>query len=146
MTTEFDGGPLKGEFLGTGKTVNTMAKQLASFASEVTRCADRTRYRGYRDLWEDLHDHIIADSRTHEESSRSSPRRGGVLGAENASLVAEYRLTIKPAAKELDRWPDKVVSRGAVKSRSTRIRGRPSGANNSEGRRSVGRSEKVTRE
>ena len=35
MTTEFDGRPLKGEFLRTAKTVNTMVQQLASFASEV---------------------------------------------------------------------------------------------------------------
>src|SRR3954462_1497230 len=39
MTTEFDGRPLKGEFLRTAKTVNTMVEQLGSFASEVTRVA-----------------------------------------------------------------------------------------------------------
>src|ERR1043165_3400546 len=39
MAVEFDGRPLKGEFLRTAKTVNTMVTQLASFASEVTRVA-----------------------------------------------------------------------------------------------------------
>ena len=39
MTTEFDERPLKGEFLRTAKTVNTMVQQLASFTSEVTRVA-----------------------------------------------------------------------------------------------------------
>ena len=39
MATEFDGRPLKGEFLRTAKTVNTMVDQLSSFASEVTRVA-----------------------------------------------------------------------------------------------------------
>src|SRR5881392_406079 len=39
MAIEFDGRPLKGEFLRTAKTVNTMVAQLASFASEVTRVA-----------------------------------------------------------------------------------------------------------
>src|SRR5581483_9579340 len=39
MAIELDGRPLKGEFLRTAKTVNTMVSQLASFASEVTRVA-----------------------------------------------------------------------------------------------------------
>ncbi|HEX6178005.1 MAG TPA: HAMP domain-containing protein, partial [Thermoanaerobaculia bacterium] len=39
MAIEFDGRPLKGEFLRTAKTVNTMVDQLSSFASEVTRVA-----------------------------------------------------------------------------------------------------------
>jgi HAMP domain-containing protein len=39
MAMEFDGRPLKGEFLRTAKTVNTMVTQLGSFASEVTRVA-----------------------------------------------------------------------------------------------------------
>ncbi|HLM60882.1 MAG TPA: HAMP domain-containing protein, partial [Pyrinomonadaceae bacterium] len=34
---EIDGRNLKGEFLRTGKTVNTMVAQLGAFASEVTR-------------------------------------------------------------------------------------------------------------
>jgi len=36
---EVDDRPLKGEFLRTGKTVNTMVNQLGAFASEVTRVA-----------------------------------------------------------------------------------------------------------
>src|SRR5205809_883356 len=39
MALEFDGRPLKGEFMRAAKTVNTMVEQLASFASEVTRVA-----------------------------------------------------------------------------------------------------------
>jgi methyl-accepting chemotaxis protein len=39
MALEADGRPLKGEFLRTAKTVNTMVEQLGSFASEVTRVA-----------------------------------------------------------------------------------------------------------
>ncbi len=39
MSLEIDGRPLKGEFLRTGKVVNTMVEQLSSFASEVTRVA-----------------------------------------------------------------------------------------------------------
>src|SRR5436305_6778567 len=46
MATEFDGRPLKGEFLRTAKTVNTMVDQLGSFASEATRVAREVVYEG----------------------------------------------------------------------------------------------------
>src|SRR4051812_22131978 len=39
MALEVEGRTLKGEFLRTAKTVNTMVDQLGSFASEVTRVA-----------------------------------------------------------------------------------------------------------
>ena len=39
MEVESEGRPLKGEFLRTARTVNTMVDQLSSFASEVTRVA-----------------------------------------------------------------------------------------------------------
>src|SRR5205807_1875102 len=68
MNTEFDGRPLKGEFLRTAKTVNTMVAQLASFASEVTRVAREVgtegRLGGQADVqgvsgtWKDLTDSV----------------------------------------------------------------------------------------
>ena len=39
MDLEVDGRPMRGEFLRTGKIVNTMVDQLSGFASEVTRVA-----------------------------------------------------------------------------------------------------------
>jgi len=39
MAIEVNDRPLKGEFLHTAGIVNTMVKQLNSFASEVTRVA-----------------------------------------------------------------------------------------------------------
>ena len=39
MAVELDGTPLRGEFLRTAQTVNTMVDQLSSFSSEVTRVA-----------------------------------------------------------------------------------------------------------
>src|SRR5881296_1006837 len=64
MATEFDGRPLKGEFLRTAKTVNTMVAQLASFASEVTRVArevgtegklgGQADVKGVSGTWKDL--------------------------------------------------------------------------------------------
>ena len=68
MATEFDGRPLKGEFLRTAKTVNTMVTQLASFASEVTRVArevgtegklgGQADVKGVSGTWKDLTDSV----------------------------------------------------------------------------------------
>jgi len=64
MAMEFDGRALKGEFLRTAKTVNTMVTQLASFASEVTRVArevgtegklgGQADVKGVSGTWKDL--------------------------------------------------------------------------------------------
>jgi HAMP domain-containing protein/CheY-like chemotaxis protein/signal transduction histidine kinase len=68
MAIEFDGRPLKGEFLRTAKTVNTMVAQLASFASEVTRVArevgtegklgGQADVKGVSGTWKDLTDSV----------------------------------------------------------------------------------------
>jgi HAMP domain-containing protein/CheY-like chemotaxis protein/signal transduction histidine kinase len=68
MAIEFDGRPLKGEFLRTAKTVNTMVQQLASFASEVTRVArevgtegklgGQADVKGVSGTWKDLTDSV----------------------------------------------------------------------------------------
>jgi HAMP domain-containing protein/signal transduction histidine kinase/DNA-binding response OmpR family regulator len=68
MAQELGGRPLKGEFLRTAKTVNTMVEQLASFASEVTRVArevgtegklgGQADVRGVAGTWKDLTDSV----------------------------------------------------------------------------------------
>ena len=68
MAEEMAGRPLKGEFLRTAKTVNTMVEQLASFASEVTRVArevgtegklgGQADVRGVAGTWKDLTDSV----------------------------------------------------------------------------------------
>ncbi len=65
---EIDGRPLKGEFLRTGKTVNTMVNQLGAFASEVTRVArevgtegklgGQAEVKGVSGTWKDLTDNV----------------------------------------------------------------------------------------
>src|SRR5262249_15862906 len=64
MSIEVHGRKLKGECLGTGRTVNTMVDQLNSFASEVTRVArevgtegrlgGQANVRGVAGTWKDL--------------------------------------------------------------------------------------------
>jgi Signal transduction histidine kinase len=68
MSTKIDGQPLKGEFLRTAKTVNTMVNQLSAFASEVTRVArevgtegklgGQARVKGVAGTWKDLTDNV----------------------------------------------------------------------------------------
>lgn len=68
MPLEIDGTPLKGEFLKTAKTINTMTEQLRSFASEVTRVArevgtegklgGQAEVKGLSGTWKDLTDNV----------------------------------------------------------------------------------------
>jgi HAMP domain-containing protein/CheY-like chemotaxis protein/signal transduction histidine kinase len=68
MALEIEGGPLKGEFLRTAKTINTMVEQLGSFASEVTRVArevgtegklgGQAQVKGVSGTWKDLTDSV----------------------------------------------------------------------------------------
>ena len=68
MAMETEGRPLKGEFLRTSKTVNTMVEQLSSFASEVTRVArevgnegklgGQAKVKGVAGTWKDLTDSV----------------------------------------------------------------------------------------
>jgi HAMP domain-containing protein/signal transduction histidine kinase/CheY-like chemotaxis protein len=68
MALEIEGGPLKGEFLRTAKTINTMVDQLSSFTAEVTRVArevgtegklgGQAQVRGVSGTWKDLTDSV----------------------------------------------------------------------------------------
>src|SRR5258706_16141204 len=68
MAIEIEGRPIKGEFLSTACTVNTMVNQLSSFASEVTRVArqvgtegklgGQADVRGVAGTWKDLTDNV----------------------------------------------------------------------------------------
>src|SRR5207248_8996273 len=68
IALEIDGRPLKGEFLRSGKTVNTMVDQLSTFASEVTRVArevgtegklgGQAAVEGVAGTWKDLTDNV----------------------------------------------------------------------------------------
>ena len=65
---EFEGRPLKGEFLKNAVTINTMLDQLNSFSSEVTRVArevgtegklgGQADVRGASGVWRDLTDNV----------------------------------------------------------------------------------------
>ncbi|MDB5478788.1 MAG: rpfC 2, partial [Alphaproteobacteria bacterium] len=68
MALEIDDRPLKGEFLRTARTINTMVDQLGSFAAEVTRVArevgtegklgGQAKVKGVAGTWKDLTDSV----------------------------------------------------------------------------------------
>lgn len=68
MMLEVDGRPLKGQFLRSAETANTMVAQLSSFASEVTRVArevgtegklgGQANVPGVAGTWKDLTDNV----------------------------------------------------------------------------------------
>jgi HAMP domain-containing protein len=68
MPMEIDGRRLRGQFLETAKTVNTMVDQLRSFSSEVTRVArevgtegklgGQAQVKGVGGVWKELADNI----------------------------------------------------------------------------------------
>ncbi len=68
MDLENEDRPLRGEFLRTGRVVNTMVGQLGSFASEVTRVArevgtegklgGQAQVKGVAGTWKDLTDNV----------------------------------------------------------------------------------------
>ncbi len=68
MALEIEDRPLKGEFLRTAKTINTMVQQLGSFAAEVTRVArevgtegqlgGQANVKGVAGTWKDLTDSV----------------------------------------------------------------------------------------
>jgi HAMP domain-containing protein/signal transduction histidine kinase/CheY-like chemotaxis protein len=68
MALEIEGARLRGQFLETARTVNTMVNQLRSFSSEVTRVArevgtegklgGQARVKGVGGVWKDLTDNV----------------------------------------------------------------------------------------
>jgi len=68
MAVEVDNRPLQGEFLRIARTVNSMVKQLGSFASEVTRVArevgiegklgGQAKVKAVAGTWKDLTDNV----------------------------------------------------------------------------------------
>ncbi|MFC1708206.1 HAMP domain-containing protein, partial [Planctomycetota bacterium] len=68
MALEFEGSPLKGEFLSTATTINTMVDQLRTFAGEVTRLTrevgsdgilgSQAVVEGVSGTWKDLTDNV----------------------------------------------------------------------------------------
>jgi HAMP domain-containing protein len=109
MAIEVEGRPLKGEFLRTARTVNTMVNQLSSFASEVTRVArqvgtegklgGQADVRGVAGTWKDLTDNVnlMASNLTSQVRNIAS-----VTGAvANGDLAKKITVDVKGEFLEL---------------------------------------------
>ena len=109
MAIEIEGRPLKGEFLSTACTVNTMVNQLSSFASEVTRVArevgtegklgGQADVRGVAGTWKDLTDNVnlMASNLTSQVRNIAS-----VTGAvANGDLAKKITVDVKGEFLEL---------------------------------------------
>src|SRR5438105_14216253 len=79
------------------------------------------------ELWEDIHDHLIADSRAHEKSVPFAVVERRLL-RRNAPPVADYRIVIKPSAvKEIDALAVSVAVRVTARINSLATTPRPAG-------------------
>jgi HAMP domain-containing protein/signal transduction histidine kinase/CheY-like chemotaxis protein len=109
MAIEIEGRPIKGEFLSTACTVNTMVNQLSSFASEVTRVAwqvgtegklgGQADVRGVAGTWKDLTDNVnlMASNLTSQVRNIAS-----VTGAvANGDLAKKITVDVKGEFLEL---------------------------------------------
>ena len=122
MATEFDGRPLKGEFLRTAKTVNTMVDQLASFASEVTRVArevgtegklgGQADVKGVAGTWKDLTDSVnsMASNLTGQVRNIAEVTTAVALGDLSRKISAEARGEILELKNTINTMVDQLRS------------------------------------
>ena len=100
MNLEIEGRPLKGEFLRSGKVVNTMVDQLGSFVSEVTRVArevgtegklgGQARVKGVAGTWKDLTDNVNAMA-ANLTGTGAQHRRSDDRGGQRRPLQEDHR-------------------------------------------------------
>ncbi len=109
MEIELDGRAMKGEFLRTGKIVNTMVQQLGTFASEVTRVArevgtegklgGQAKVKGVSGTWKDLTDSVngMADNLTKQVRNIA----GVATAIANGDLSKKITVEVKGEMLEL---------------------------------------------
>jgi HAMP domain-containing protein/CheY-like chemotaxis protein/signal transduction histidine kinase len=130
MAIEFDGRPLKGEFLRTAKTVNTMVDQLSSFASEVTRVArevgtegklgGQADVKGVAGTWKDLTDSVnsMASNLTNQVRNIA----GVTTAVANGDLTKKVTVDVKGEMLELKNTINTMVDQlGSFASEVTRV-------------------------
>jgi HAMP domain-containing protein/CheY-like chemotaxis protein/signal transduction histidine kinase len=122
MATEFDGRPLKGEFLRTAKTVNTMVAQLASFASEVTRVArevgtegklgGQADVKGVAGTWKDLTESVnsMASNLTGQVRNIADVTTAVARGDLSKKITAEARGEILELKNTINTMVDQLRS------------------------------------
>jgi HAMP domain-containing protein/CheY-like chemotaxis protein/signal transduction histidine kinase len=132
MAIEFDGRPLKGEFLRTAKTVNTMVDQLGSFASEVTRVArevgtegklgGQADVKGVAGTWKDLTDSVnsMASNLTGQVRNIAEVTTAVATGDLSKKITAEARGEIQELKNTINTMVDQLSSFAAEVTRVAR--------------------------
>jgi HAMP domain-containing protein/CheY-like chemotaxis protein/signal transduction histidine kinase len=132
MAIEFDGRPLKGEFLRTAKTVNTMVDQLSSFASEVTRVArevgtegklgGQADVKGVAGTWKDLTDSVnsMASNLTGQVRNIADVTTAVARGDLSKKITAEARGEILELKNTINTMVDQLRSFGSEVTRVAR--------------------------
>jgi HAMP domain-containing protein/CheY-like chemotaxis protein/GAF domain-containing protein len=122
MTTDFDGRPLRGEFLRTAKTVNTMVDQLASFASEVTRVArevgtegklgGQADVKGVSGTWKDLTESVnsMASNLTGQVRNIAEVTTAVAMGDLSKKITVEVRGEILELKNTINTMVDQLRS------------------------------------
>ncbi|HEV8657728.1 MAG TPA: HAMP domain-containing protein, partial [Thermoanaerobaculia bacterium] len=122
MATEFDGRPLKGEFLRTANTVNTMVDQLSSFASEVTRVArevgtegklgGQADVKGVAGTWKDLTDSVnsMASNLTGQVRNIAEVTTAVAMGDLSRKITVEVRGEILELKNTINTMVDQLRS------------------------------------
>jgi len=130
MELEIEGKPLRGEFLRTGKLVNTMVNQLSSFASEVTRVArevgtegklgGQAKVKGVSGTWKDLTDSVnfMASNLTAQVRSIANV----TTAVANGDLSKKITVDVKGEILELKNTINTMVDQlGSFASEVTRV-------------------------
>ena len=122
MAIEIEDRPLKGEFLRTARTVNTMVNQLSSFASEVTRVAwevgtegklgGQADARGAAGTWKDLTDNVnlMASNLTGQMRNIAAVTTAVANGDLSKKITAEVRGEILELKNTINTMVDQLNS------------------------------------
>ncbi len=122
MDLEIDGRKLKGEFLRTAKTVNTMVSRLGSFASEVTRVArevgtegqlgGQAVVRGVAGTWKDLTDNVnsMASNLTNQVRNIAEVTKAVANGDLSKKITADARGEIQELKNTINTMVDQLNS------------------------------------
>jgi HAMP domain-containing protein/signal transduction histidine kinase/CheY-like chemotaxis protein len=122
--------PLKGEFRRTARLVNTMVKQLSSFASEVTRVArevgtegklgGQARVRGLEGTWRDLTDNanLMASNLTAQVRNIAEVTKAVAKGDLSKKITVDVRGEILDLKNTINTMVDQL---GSFASEVTRV-------------------------
>ncbi|HUS06832.1 MAG TPA: HAMP domain-containing protein [Bryobacteraceae bacterium] len=122
MSLETEGQPLRGEFLRTAQTVNTMVGQLSSFAAEVTRVArevgtegklgGQAEVAGVAGTWKDLTDSVnfMAGNLTSQVRNIAEVTKAVAAGDLSKKITVDVRGEIQELKDTINTMVDQLRS------------------------------------